>query len=590
MTSQIPSIRYFAYVRKSTEGQERQALSIDSQKDKINEFFPDLDIVEIIEERRSAFIPYNRPAFAKMMERIKKGDAQGIAAWHPDRLSRNEIDAATLTYMIREGQIQDLKFGSYHFHNSPEGIMMLQLALSQSQYSSAKLSIDVKRGLEQKARMGWMPDTAPAGYLNTLNQAKGNKVIVKDAERFPLVRRMWDLMLSGNYTPPQILEIANNQWGYRTVKRRHSGGKPLSRSGIYKILINSFYYGSFEFPVGSEKWYKGKHEPMVTPEEFERVQALLGRKGKPVRKKKVFAFTGLIRCGECGCQITAEEKNHVVCTNCKHKFSHNSRKICPECNTPIEMMRNPTFRHYVYYHCTKKKREIKCSQGSIEVTKLEKQIDEYLSSIQINQKYLDWAIKYLKKAHKREASSRLSIYQSQQKAYKQIIKKLDRLLDIRMAEEITEEEYRSKKSDLIKEREKYRESLKDIDQRQDKWLSVSERFFNFAHYARFRFAEGDLKQKREILATFGSNLILKDRKLSIHAPKPFFILKNSLSSIPEAKPGFEPKKNRMNKGQKGGCAPVNPRWLGVVDAVRTFLLRKVLGHVLRRERLPVFST
>ncbi|HHE64847.1 MAG TPA: recombinase family protein, partial [Bacteroidetes bacterium] len=92
-------IKYFAYVRKSTEGEERQALSISSQMDKVREIFPDLDIVEVLEERHSAFKPYNRPVFEEMIKCIRKGEAQGIIAWHPDRLSRNEIDASTITYM-----------------------------------------------------------------------------------------------------------------------------------------------------------------------------------------------------------------------------------------------------------------------------------------------------------------------------------------------------------------------------------------------------------------------------------------------------------------------------------------------------------
>lgn len=568
MASDIGTIRYFAYVRKSTEGEEKQALSIDSQKEKIKELFADLDIVEFLEERRSAFIPHNRPEFARIIERIRKGEAQGIVAWHPDRLSRNEIDAATLTYMIRTGQIKDLKFGSYHFDNSPEGIMMLQMALSHSQYSSAKLSKDVKRGLEKKVKMGWLPGVAPAGYLNTPDKEKGCKVIVKDPDCFPLVRKMWDLMLTGNYTPPQILKIANEKWGYRTVKRRREGGKPLSRSGIYKIFTNPFYYGWFEFPLGSGNWHKGSHEPMITQEEFERVQMLLGRKGKPAPHSRVFAFTGLMRCGECGCSITAEEKNQIICSNCKFKFAYENKRICPKCNTPIEKMKSPTILKYIYYHCTKKRGN--CGQGCVEVKQLEKQIDEYLATIQINQKYLDWAIKHLKKSHELESSSREVMLQSQQKAYSEISKKLDKLLELRLNDEISEEEYTTKKSSLLKEKERYQELLRDTDQRQQKWLELSERTFNFSRYARFWFVEGNLQQKREILATLGSNLILKDKKLSIEAPEPFLILKNGIASVPEAKKGLEPKILPVNKGLRELAHSLNPHWLPVVDSVRTW--------------------
>ena len=120
MDKPAEKIKYFAYVRKSTEGDERQALSIESQKDKVKEIHPHLDIVDVLEEKHSAFKPYNRPVFESMLKRIKKGEAQGIIAWHPDRLSRNEIDASNITYLIRTNIILDLKFGSYNFDNSPE--------------------------------------------------------------------------------------------------------------------------------------------------------------------------------------------------------------------------------------------------------------------------------------------------------------------------------------------------------------------------------------------------------------------------------------------------------------------------------------
>jgi len=106
--------------------------------------------------------------------------------------------------------------------------------------------------------------------------------------------------------------------------------------------------------------------------------------------------------------------------------------------------------------------------------------------------------------------------------------------------------------------------------RQDRWLETSERFFNFATHARHWFVEGDMQQKREILSTLGSNLTLKDKKLSINAPKPFLVLKDSLPSIPEAKSGFEPKNIRLNKRKREPCSSLNPRWLGVVDSVRTY--------------------
>ncbi|MGH9857309.1 MAG: recombinase family protein, partial [Acidobacteriota bacterium] len=87
-----------------------------------------------------------------------------IVAWHPNRLSRNEKDSAEVTYRLR-GPLKDLKFCSYNFDNSAEGIMMLQMVMNQSQYESSKQGRDVSRGMKQKASTGERPGVVPTGYM-----------------------------------------------------------------------------------------------------------------------------------------------------------------------------------------------------------------------------------------------------------------------------------------------------------------------------------------------------------------------------------------------------------------------------------------
>jgi site-specific DNA recombinase len=552
----MKNLRYFIYARKSSEGDERQALSIPSQKDEALKLFGNLEVVEVIEEKHSAFTPHNRPAFTRMIERIRNGEAQGIIAWHPDRLSRNEVDAAILTYMLRTGELLDLKFGSYSFDNSPEGIMMLQFALSQSQYSSAKLSKDVKRGLEKKRSMGWQPGVAPSGYRNTPDLEKGTRVLLEDPERFPLVRKMWDLMLTGLYSPERIVNTANKEWGYTTPSKKKSGGKPMARSSIYTLFTNPFYYGVFESPRGSGVWHKGSHRPMITEEEFNRVQVLLGRKGRPRAKTRESAFTGLISCGECGCSITADPKNQLICSECKYKFSYENRTSCPKCSVGIDRMKNPTILHYIYYHCTKKRGS--CSQRGLEVKVLEKQINSFLETIEIDQKYVGWAIKHLKKAHTLESSTRETITDSQQTAYNAICKKLDQLLELRMNDEVSEEEYKGKKSKLMKEKEHLQELLKATDARQESWLELTEKTFAFAHYSRYWFTKGDLKKKREIFSTLGSNMTLKDKKILIQAEKPFSIIQSGLTELGAEKASLEPTMQGSTKRKEAAFAAPNP--------------------------------
>ena len=170
---------YFLYRRKSTDD-DRQVLSLSSQEEEAQRMSRDIKIIKLPPESVSAFEPYKRPVFANMIERLKKGEAQGIIAWHPDRLSRNPIDAAQIIYLLDTKIIKDLKFCSYYFDNSPEGKMMLQITLSQSKYSSDKLSKDVKRGIDKKANMGMRPSHAPLGYLNSKIKLKGEQDICND--------------------------------------------------------------------------------------------------------------------------------------------------------------------------------------------------------------------------------------------------------------------------------------------------------------------------------------------------------------------------------------------------------------------------
>lgn len=534
MTQNSTKIKYFAYVRKSSEGEERQALSIPAQKDQLTERFGELDI-EFVEDKASAFKPFNRPAFADMLERIRKGGRTGLIAWHPDRLSRNEKDAGEITYMIRTGVIEDLKLATYHFENTPEGIWMLQMALSQSQYESAKKGRDVKRGLEKKAKMGVYPAPAPVGYINDKYAEKGYKSIFVDPDRFDIVRKMFDLMLTGKYTPPRILEVATKEWGLRMPN-----GKPLSRSNIYLLLTRPFYYGEFEYPVGSGNWHKGIHKPMITREEYDRIQFLLGRRSQPRGQKRNITYRGPIHCGECGCMITGEEKT--------------------------KYQKNGNVHHYTYYHCTKR-RDPNCTQPAIEEDELEKQIVAELAKLEIPADFKEWAMARLRQMNEKEVSDREQIYGNQRREYEACVRRADNLIDMRANGEITEDEFKNKKAVLLAEKERFQELLKDTDKRVENWLEIAERGFNFAEKARQIFATTkDIEVKKEIFTALGSDLLLKDKKLRISLDNLLFPIQTVAKEARAISARLEPAKNRVNKKEIGHLYARNPVMLRGQDS------------------------
>jgi len=552
-------LRYFIYCRKSSEAEDRQVLSIDSQISELKNLAEKLhlSVIDIFTESQSAKSP-GRPVFNNVLKKINQGKAEGIICWKLDRLARNPIDGGQIIWMLQKGIIKHIQTFDRGYYPE-DNVLLMNVEFGMANQYVLDLSKNVKRGLKTKAEKGWYPAPAPLGYLNDKTKERGKREIVKDPERFELIKKMWELMLTGNYTPSKIASIANNEWGFKTPKGRY-----LLRSTIYRLFASPFYYGYFEYPVGSGNWYKGKHEPMITKEEFERVQILLGRKGKPRLKRHNFAFTGLIKCGECGAMITAEEKNQIICPKCKYKFSSNNRFECPKCKTSIEKMKNPTILHYVYYHCTKR-RNPNCTQGSVEAKELEKQIVRYLSNIQVSEVFKNWAIKYLKEENEKETSSKETILASQRKAYDNCLKKLDNLFQLKISplnikgNLLSDEEYAKQKAELIKEKTRLEEILNDTGQRVERSLANLEKAFNFAIYAKYWFKNG--------------TLTLQDKMLQIQLKEPFTAIVQIAERVPEARAGFELKKSGQNEAKLDALYHKNPIVLRAMHKVRTWIMR-----------------
>ena len=160
--------KYFLYTRKSTEDEERQIMSIEAQLVELAEVAKreNIEIVEKFIESKSAKKP-GREVFNKMMEKVHNSkEPVGILAWHPDRLARNSVDGGQIIYCIDTNKIASLRFPTFWFEPTPQGLFMLQVAFGQSKYYSDNLSENVKRGFRQKLRRGEWCSHAPFGYVN----------------------------------------------------------------------------------------------------------------------------------------------------------------------------------------------------------------------------------------------------------------------------------------------------------------------------------------------------------------------------------------------------------------------------------------
>jgi DNA invertase Pin-like site-specific DNA recombinase len=527
--------RYIIYARKSSESEERQVLSVESQLRELRllAHSQELNITAVLSESRSAKAP-GRAVFGELMGHVAKGNVDGILCWKLDRLARNPVDGGALIWAFDEGRLSQIVTPQRTFTNTGNDKFWMQLEFGMAKKYVDDLSDNVKRGNRMKLEQGWLPGIPPIGYLNDL----AKKTIIPDPDRFLLVRKMWDSVLAGTQ-PAKVLHTANEEWGLRTPRFRRRGGRPLAYSTFYKLLSTPFYYGLI---VRNGESYRGAHKAMITKDEYDTVQTLLGRSNRLPQKQHAFAFTGLIRCGECGAAITAENKT------------------------------NRYGSKYTYYHCTRRRRGYSCTQGVVQVDELESQITDVLQRIHIADDFRGWALQNMRTVHRDETSARQATDQSLALAYNDTKKKLDTLVDLKLGNLVTAEEYSTKRQKLSGELIRLKERLEDTDGRATSWLKLAERAFVFANEARGRFTEGTLDEKREILTALGSNLVLKDKKLQIRLQEPFRLIEEGLRGLVSKADRFEPQVQPRPVNQNRRSTAPMQHWGALIARVRTFFV------------------
>ena len=347
-------IRYCLYARKSTEQEDKQALSIESQVKEMQALAEreGLEIVEIKREAHSSKEVGQRPVYNELMAEIRQGKFNGILTWAPDRLSRNAGDLGSVVDLMDQGLLHEIRTYGQKFTNNPNEKFLLMILGSQAKLENDNKMVNVKRGLRARCEMGLWPSVPPTGYLSNPDRNKKCEVVI-DEQRAGVIKQMFEKVAYDGWSGRKLFKWLSNDLYFKT---KH--GKPLTLSNIYIILKSSFYYGEFEYPKGSGQWYKGKHEPILTKELYNLVQEKITSDHLVHAQDKEFAFTKMIACGLCGSGVTADEK--------------------------FKKLKDGTTNRYVYYGCTKFK-DKDCPCGYIREEELTEQLAKILDTVSLDE-------------------------------------------------------------------------------------------------------------------------------------------------------------------------------------------------------------
>ncbi len=537
--------RYIIYCRKSTESDERQIQSLPDQISTLTSFIASRGLLisgEPLQESKTAKIP-GRPVFNQLVQMIEEGKVNGIILLNPSRLSRNTIDTGRIIYLMDQGKLQEVVTPYQSFKNNPSDKFMLNLLCTQAKLENDNKSVNVKESLMLKAERGVFPGKARPGYKNNHEKPQGLRDISPHPLYFPLMRKLFDLALTGTYSIEALMREADKLGIRSTVS-----GRPLCKSSMHGLLRDPFYTGKFLY---CGRLYQGQHPPLLSDEEFNLLQDIIEGRSKGKLQKRDFALNGIIKCGGCGYCITAES----------HKKNY----------------KNGTYQVFSYYRCTRKSHGYKCGQPYIRTSKLEDQVKEELVQLELDQEFADLAFEALEYVKEKDATTNKSSYEALQSALEAVTKRVNNLVGLKISPDntdgslLSDQEFADRKRALLLEKEKITKQLSQTTPNNSEWAQIAKDSFNFGLLAHARFKEGGSEDKKVIFKTVGSNPILLDQKLQFQLRFLFLKYKEGIKKTNEEIKRLVPK-NRAIQQTNLKTRLKSSVWCALVHDVGTYFV------------------
>ena len=469
------------YARVSSKGQEKEGFSIPAQIKFLTEYAKRnlFEIDKIFQESETAK-KAGRKAFNEMLLYIKEKNINTVLVEKTDRLYRNFKDYVTLedynleVHLVKEGSV--ISKNSKSHDKFIHGIKVLM-----AKNYIDNLSEEVKKGLREKVEQGYYPQKAPVGYKNVKDES-GKNIIVPDEIKVPYIKKLYELYSTGAYSVSEIRKKLYEEG-------LNHNGKPYSKPRLLFVLKDVFYTGKFMY---KGVLHEGKHTPIIDIDLYNKVQKMFNQ-SKARSHDVEFTYTGLIKCGHCGCQLTAELK--------KGK--------------------------YIYYHCTGK-RGGRCKSDLIRQEKLDEVFIELIQKIAnaIPSDIIDEVKAAIKEMQRIKQDYEKNTQEQITKQINTLNKRIDNLytdkLDGRISEEFWEEkniQWHADKSRLI-------DKLSSLNKNSEVFYEGSNLLIDFCKDLPLKYLTAKPKTKRSILKLIGSNFVYKDKKLSVELSSVFDTLLN----------------------------------------------------------------
>jgi DNA invertase Pin-like site-specific DNA recombinase len=294
-------MEYFVYCRKSSEGEERQALSLPAQERELKQYAVEnnIQIKQVFKEAKSARIPNKREKFDLMIKKIRDGECKRILCWHTNRLSRNPLESGIIIQLLTDGILKEILTPQKSISTKNANDILLGVEFGSNAQYSRELSYNTKRGIREKINRGQWPSCAPAFYVN-VGDDKLSKNIEPNPESSPYYIKLVDEVIRKRLNYTQATDLLNS-WDVKTKR-----GNEFSKSSVHRFLQNPVYYGLLKYSDYPET--QGTWKPLISKSKWDKLQEVLNDKSKPYQSKWYHPYKKIMKCGKCGLSITGVTK------------------------------------------------------------------------------------------------------------------------------------------------------------------------------------------------------------------------------------------------------------------------------------------
>ena len=426
----------------------------------------------------------DREKFQEIVKEIKQSkESIALVVDTVDRLQRSFKESVQLEELRKIGKIE-LHFYRenlvVHKDSNSADLIRWDMAVMFARSYVLQLSDNVKRAFEQKRRNGEWTGRAPIGYKN-IGGTKGERDIIPDTKKAHLIRKMFELYATGNYSTLTIrIEISKEGLD-------SSVGKPLALSMVDHTLNNPFYYGEM---LSKGKLYPHKYQPIISRELFDRCQNIRKSWSKKPFKyaAKPYIFRGLVRCVRCGCSMSPE--------TAKGKF--------------------------IYYSCTNAKKNICDKKVYIPEKNFLKPVYEVLKTFNnMPQAKIDNIVEGLRKSNENKDIYHKEAIRALRQEYDATQIRLSRLTDLLLDQSITKDFYDNKLKEMKQKQYDINIQLENHTKADENYYITASTVLNLAKNALSLFESSEVLEKRAMLNFLLQNCVANGKKLEFDLRSPF---------------------------------------------------------------------